>query len=512
MLQIRRILQLKTQGLTNRSIAKTLHMGRETVNTYMQQVRGLNKSEKDLLKLGDEELGSLIYKELAPSPDDWRLLDLQGRIPYLSDELRKPKTTRMILWEEYREVVLEGYGYTQFCEHLNRFLETRKAVMHFEHSPAASMMFDFAGDPILWVNHDTGEITKCVVFICTLPFSGFTYIEALVSASRPHLLQALNNALEYIGGVPLSAKTDNMRQIVKKSNRYEPTFDALAEQWSLHYNTTLMASRVVKPRDKASVESHVNAVYNRIYAPLRNMIFHSIRQINESLLEQLEKFNARNFQRRDYSRKDRFLLHEKALLRPLPNVPFLPKCKVITKVQRNCYVTLGENMHYYSAPCKYIGREINLVYDVDNVEIYLESVRIACHRRNYKRHAYTTVIEHLPPNQQHYAQIKGYTGEYFTEQAKKVGENTLIAIKKILEQKIFVEQTYNSCLGVLALQKKYGKERLEAACTRAIKGYKVGLGTIRSILEKNLDKAPIQTELPLNIPDHENIRGSETYQ
>lgn len=293
---------------------------------------------------------------------------------------------------------------------------------------------------------------------------------------------------------------------------YEPTFDALAEQWSLHYNTTLMASRVMKPRDKASVESHVNAVYNRIYAPLRNMIFHSIRHINENLLEQLEKFNARNFQRRDYSRKDRFLLHEKALLGPLPEMPFLPKCKVITKVQRNCYVTLGENMHYYSAPCKYIGREINLVYDVDNVEIYLESVRIACHRRNYKRHAYTTVIEHLPPNQQHYAQIKGYTSEYFIEQANKVGENTLIAIKKILEQKIFVEQTYNSCLGVLGLQKKYGKERLEAACTRAIKGYKVGLGTIRSILEKNLDKAPIQTELPLNIPEHENIRGSETYQ
>ncbi len=65
---------------------------------------------------------------------------------------------------------------------------------------------------------------------------------------------------------PDRSKTDNMKQIVKKSNRYEPSFEELAQQWSLHYGTTLMAARVRKPRDKASVESHVNAVYNRIYA------------------------------------------------------------------------------------------------------------------------------------------------------------------------------------------------------------------------------------------------------
>ncbi|HPE07914.1 MAG TPA: IS21 family transposase [Smithellaceae bacterium] len=512
MLQLRRILQLRAQGRSNRSIADALAIGRDAVNGYVNRVLLLEKSEESLLKLTDEELGSLLYKEPSEAPFDWRLADLQGRIPHLCDELKKPKTTRMILWEEYRNVVPEGYGYTQFCEHLNRFLETRKAVMHFEHDPAASMMFDFAGDPIHLVCPDTGEIIKCVVLVCTLPFSGYTYIEALASARRPHLLQALNNALEYFGGVPLSAKTDNMKQIVKKSNRYEPSFDSLAEQWSLHYNTTLMASRVAKPRDKASVESHVNAVYNRIYAPLRNMVFHSLRQINESLLEQLEKFNARNFQRCDYSRKDRFLLHEKALLGSLPDEPFIPKCKVFTKVQRNCHVTLGEDMHHYSAPYKYIGREINLVYDVDNVEIYFESARIACHRRNYKRNAYTTVVEHLPPDHQHYTKIKAYTSEYFTDQAKQVGENTVITINKILEQKIFIEQTYNSCLGVLGLQKKYGKDRLEAACTRALKGYKVGLGTIRSILEKNLDQVPIQTELSLNIPEHDNIRGSESYQ
>lgn len=125
-----------------------------------------------------------------------------------------------------------------------------------------------------------------------------------------------------------------MKQIVKKSNRYEPAFVELAEQWSLHYGTTLMASRIKKPRDKASVESHVNAVYNRIYAPLRNTVFYSIEQINNALWEQLDKFNDRKLQRCDYSRVDRFTLHEKLLLLPLPTNPFVPKSKVDAIVLR----------------------------------------------------------------------------------------------------------------------------------------------------------------------------------
>ncbi len=56
--------------------------------------------------------------------------------------------------------------------------------------------------------------------------------------------------MNYFGGVPNSVKTDNMKQIVKKSDRYEPSFDELAQQWSLHYGTTMMAARVRKPRVK----------------------------------------------------------------------------------------------------------------------------------------------------------------------------------------------------------------------------------------------------------------------
>lgn len=512
MLQVRRILQLKSQGKSNRDIAEELHMSRNTVNEYVKQIFLLSKSLEELLKLNDEELSSLVYNEAPSAALDLKFADLQQRIPGLCDELKKPHATRMILWEEYRQMVPDGYGYTQFCEHLSRFLETRKAVMLFDHEPAASMMFDFAGDKIALTDYQTGEITWCQVLVCVLPFSGFTYIEAMLSANRNRLLNALNNALSFIGGVPRSAKTDNMKQVVKKSNRYEPAFEELAQQWSLHYGTTIMAARVRKPRDKASVESHVNVVYNRIYAPLRNRIFHSLDQMNEALWEELDKFNLRNFQRCDYSRRDRFILHEKALLLPLPAGPFVPKTKVEAKVQRNYHVTLGEDWHHYSVPYKYIGKTIQIIYDTDHVEIYLDAVRIVCYRRNYNRNGHTTLPEHMPPDQRHFAQIKGYNREYFVERATQIGDNTEGVISKILEQKIYIEQTYNSCLGVFRLGEKYGSDRLEAACGRALMGYKVTYMGIKNILERNLDKAHSQTDLFVSIPDHDNIRGAESYQ
>lgn len=512
MLQLRSILKLKSQGKSNREIAKFLHLARETVNGYVQQFQQLDKSVETLLKLNDEELSSLFQKEVREVKKDWRLADLQQRIPSLCDELKKPHATRMVLWEEYRQMIPDGYGYAQFCEHLSRFLETRKAVMILDHDPAACMMFDFAGDKIPMVDRHTGEVKRCLVLVCVFPFSAYTYVEAMPYATQFWLLKALNNALHFFGGVPLSAKTDNMKQIVKKSDRYEPAFEELAQQWSLHYGTTMMATRVGKPRDKASAESHVNVIYNRIYAPLRNTVFHDLDQMNHALWQELDRLNSRNLQRCDYSRSDRFNLHEKPLLLPLPADAFTPKTRVQAKVQRNCHVTLGQDWHHYSVPYIHIGKTVEIVYDTDHVEIYLDFVRVACHRRSYVRNGHTTLKEHLSPGQRYYARIKGYDRDYFISRATSIGINTTEAIGKILDQKIFVEQTYNSCLGLLRLGDKYGADRLEAACQRALYGYKITYKIVGNILERNLDKAPQQTDLTFTLPKHENIRGASSYQ
>lgn len=245
---------------------------------------------------------------------------------------------------------------------------------------------------------------------------------------------------------------------------------------------------------------------------MRNEVFHTIEQANEAVWQQLDILNARKMQRQDYSRRDRFMLHEKPFLLPLPAESFVPKTKIIATVQRNYHIVLGEDWHHYSVPHIYLGKKVQVVYDERNVEIYLDLARIACHQRDYRRNGHTTVHDHMPPNHRFIASIKGWDPEYFSEKAAGIGVHTQKVVDRVLAQKRFVEQTYNSCLGILRLGDKYGPDRLEAACKRALVGSRVTYTMIKDILERNLDKAPVQADLFEFIPLHENIRGADAYK
>ena len=512
MLHVRRMLQLKSQGETNRKVSKLTGLARKTVNAYVKTMLGTEKTYAELLTLSDEELTKIVYSEPSLAVPDARYKDFQERVQYLKTELHKPKVTRMILWEEYRREYPSGYSYSQFCERLSQVLRSSDAVMHFEHEPGQYLFFDYAGDKLQYIDSDTGEFVKCPVLVCVLPFSGYSYVEATHNETRPELMSALNNCLHYIGGVPRSIKSDNLGTWVKKANRYEPQFSEYADQWSLHYNTTLMASRVRKPRDKASVESHVNVAYNRIYAAIRNLKCLSLDELNAAIREHLGRLNCRQMQNRDYSRQDQFLRYEKQMLRPLPSTNFTPKYKVQAKVQKCYHVMLGEDKHYYSVAHKYIGQTVTIVYDTRTVEVYLGLNRIASHIRNYSKHGYTTLPEHMPTKHERYLTAKGWNDKYFIEEAEKTGPETAKAIESILQNKYFEEQTYNTCKGVLRLISIYGQHRTESACRRANRGSKVTYRAIKNILEKGLDKQEMQQHLELTIPEHENVRGCEAYQ
>ncbi|HSL85577.1 MAG TPA: hypothetical protein VK861_01435, partial [Bacteroidales bacterium] len=324
---------------------------------------------------------------------------------------------------------------------------------------------------------------------------------------------AMNRALEYFGGSTKVTLTDNMKQIVTQANRYEPSFTLLAEQWSLHYNTALKAARPGKPKDKPSVEKTVHLSYQRINARMRNETFYSHKELGARARELLEESNDRPLFKQGLSRREKFMKEEKHLLRELPSEPFVLKSRTRAKVKPNYHVILGEDWHQYSVPHQYIGHEVAIVYDQQVVEIFIDSLkRIATHKRDCRRNGYTTLAEHMPESHLKYKQQKGWTEDDFINKASKIGEQTEIAINKLLGSKAFIEQTYDGCLGVLRLAEKYGNDRLEAACRRANTGSRINYKILHNILKNNLDKIPqIENELTLFIPEHENIRGSEAY-
>jgi hypothetical protein len=246
---------------------------------------------------------------------------------------------------------------------------------------------------------------------------------------------------------------------------------------------------------------------------MRNETIYSLSELKHRVRELLEEFNNRPMFKRTVSRRDRFINEEKPLLRELPEEPFTLKYRTKAKVKPNYHVILGEDWHQYSVPHQYIGQDVVIVYDEHEVEIFIDKMqRIAVHKRDFRRNGYTTLAEHMPESHLRYKEQKGWTEDDFIFRASRIGEQTKIAINNLLGSKAFIEQTYDGCLGVLRLAEKYGNDRLEAACRRANTGSRINYKTIHNILKNNLDKIPMkENELTLFIPEHENIRGAESY-
>ncbi|WP_291164837.1 transposase, partial [Ensifer sp. SSB1] len=63
----------------------------------------------------------------------------------LSIELKKPGVTLLILWEEYRGVHPDGYGYSRFCELFRGFERRLSPTMRQEHAAGDKVFVDYSG-------------------------------------------------------------------------------------------------------------------------------------------------------------------------------------------------------------------------------------------------------------------------------------------------------------------------------------------------------------------------------
>lgn len=516
MLIVRRLIIFLMRGLPIRTIAAQLHIGIKTVVTYTKIVRQSNKTLEELLAMDDITLGGFMRPQAGKPKTDIRRDNFMRHAEYYLQELSGKRASRVILFEEYLKQYPDGYRYSKFCEMLGEVGAGKNATLHNDYAAGDKMMFDFAGKKMHYVDRQTGEMIEVPVFIAVCPFSSFAYAEALPDATQPQVVKALNNCLQYLGGTPASVKTDNMKQVVARPNRYEPTFTETMEQWALHNGIALFAARVRKPKDKGPVEAQVRITYDQIYSRLRNEVFYSLSELNDALRIQLEAFNHRPMQVQKYSRYQRFLDMEKPALRPLADPPYVIKHRSERKISFNYHFKLHEDGHQYSVPDQYIGKKLTAIYDTQTVEIYDGLQRILIYPRIYRK-GYTTRSEHMPSTHQAYQQQKGMDREYFLQAAEKIGPCTHKYMDGVLKSRSYPEQAYEACRGILRLAQKVtvGYKRMELACKRGLRGENFSYRTIENIINNNQDKLELQdssAQSELFPVVHENLRGPDAYQ
>ena len=511
--QIKNLLRNYLASGSIKATSRQLKVSKNTVREYIRRAEAYCVDLAVVLELDEETFNRVFYASDC-SQSGARFTVFEQQIDYWLKELRRPGVTRELLWQEYRLDHPDGYGYSQFCEHLRRQVSYKDLTLALDHEPGEVLMVDFAGKKMEWVDPHSGEIHTCEVLVAVLPFSQHSFCIALGSQNLPDFIHGLNQALLFLGALPKIILSDNLKAYVSKPDRYEPTFTQLCEQLGAHYQLDLQAARVATPKDKASVENAVTQMYRRIYAPLRQEVFHSIEAINAAILRQLVWHNTQPYQKKSGTRQSLYEQYELPQMRLLPTDLFEIKKIARAKVQRNYHVFLGEEKNFYSVPWQYAGKQAEVLYTNTTVEVYVTQKRIATHQRLFLRgreYRYQTREEHMPRHHLEWKKAQGYDAAYFLEQAQLIGPATQWAMQQVLLGRIQEAQAYNSCKGILQLAKKYSSERLELAAKRCQSAGKATYNMLKRILLLKLD---IEDEQPaqLSLGLHENIRGSEYYQ
>ncbi|PIU26113.1 MAG: hypothetical protein COT10_10320, partial [Candidatus Aquicultor secundus] len=305
-------------------------------------------------------------------------------------------------------------------------------------------------------------------------------------------------------GVTQVLVPDNLKSGVTKACLYEPDINPTYHDYAMHYAIAIIPARPSKPKDKPKVESAVNVVEMWILAYLRNRVFFSLSELNDAIKERLKVLNSRPFQKLDGTREQMFVEIDKPALRSLPSKPY--EFATWKKATVNIDYHIEVNMSYYSVPYRLMRKKVDVRLTATCIEIFFGGKRVASHMRTYKKGIFSTVFEHMPKAHQKYLQAPSTIVGW----AQECGKSAEKLVKAIMESKPHPEQGYRACLGIMRLSKKYGNDRVEAACQRALAAGAFRYQSVKSILEKGLDKAPLE-EFCTPIISHENIRGKDYY-
>lgn len=503
MRKIRDVLRLSAEGLSTRQMASSLAIGRTTLRGYLDRARDAGLSWPLPPEMSDAELEERLFARSAlatqrrASQPDW---------PCVHRELRRKGVTLSLLWEEYRADHPDGYGYSRFCELYTRWEGKLTPVMRQRHPAGERLFVDYAGATIDVVDPKTGEVRAAQLFVATLGASNFTYTEATWSQALPDWISSHVRAFSFFGGVATQVVPDNLRAGVTKACFYDPEINRTYADLAAHYDTAVVPARPRKPKDKAKVENAVLLVERWILARLRNRQFFSLEEVNAAIRPLLDRLNNKVSRHLGASRRQLFEQLDRPALKPLPAEPYVyaewKKCRAGI----DYHIAIGR--HYYSVPHQLVKKELWVRITARTVEAFHGGQRVASHVRTSGNGQHSTQRDHMPA---HHRFREDWTPQRIHARAARVGPNVAIFAEVVMRGRKHPEQGYRTCLGVIRLADKFGRDRLDAACKRALEINARSYSSVHSILKNGLERKPRPRATEEPAITHPNIRGADYF-
>ena len=175
-------------------------------------------------------------------------------------------------------------GYDRFCKTYQRHVLVTGAASRVGHKAGQSVEVDWSGPTMQLTDPVTGQQRRVYLFVATLPFSRYAFVEPALDMRQDTWLRAHVAMFDWFAGSVPRIVPDNLKTgVIKHPAEGEVVLNDAYRELAAHYSAAVLPGRVRKPKDKASVENTVAHVATWVIAGLRDRRFATLAELRAAL-------------------------------------------------------------------------------------------------------------------------------------------------------------------------------------------------------------------------------------
>jgi transposase len=461
MQDISEVLRRWQAGQSARRIAREMGLDRKTVGRYIEEAKaGGIMAEIAVTEEVARAVGKGVQtRPLPPPSQQW--LSLAQRRDQISTWLECERPLRLVRVHELLAREEVAVGYTTLRRYVQRELGWRKkqpTVRLDDPAPGQEAQIDFG--LMGTITDEEGGARKLHALIVALSSSRYMFVWPTLRQTTEEVCAGLDAAWRFFGGVPRHTILDNATAMVVRASATDPGLNRSFREYAESRRFFPDTARVRHPKDKARVENQVPYVRERWFTGESfSSNISEIRRHAETWCREVAGARVHGTTRR--VPREAYETDERMHMQPAPTAPFDVPIWSEAKVHPDHHVQVHKAL--YSVPTRYIGKVLEVRADRSSVRLYLGADLVKVHARKQPGQRSTDPNDY-PPGKAAWALrdvdavVRAATacGQQIGELAGRLLSGPLPWLK--------LRQAY----GLLRLCDRYGKDRVNALCARAL--------------------------------------------
>jgi transposase len=481
-IEVREVLRRYALGESLRAIARGTGVDRKTVTKYLEiaQAVGLHPGGPPPT---EAQVVGVLATLRAPGPrgvsESTALLEPHHATirAWLDDGLRLTKIYRRLRQQGLAVSYSTLYRFAQgHCG----FGASAVTVRVADPPPGEAAEVDF-GLLGYWTDPESGRRRQVHGLLVTLLYSRYAFLHVTFRQDLPALLDGLEAAWAFFGGVVKRLVLDNLKPAVTTADRYAPVVDRVFLEYAQARGFVADPTVVRHPTGKPKVERGIPYAREDFF---RGEAFRDLPDMQQrAVVWSRETAGTRLHGTTRRVPRVVFEAEERAALLPAPTTPFDRPTWAEATVHPDHHLQFQRAL--YSVPTRYIGQRVSVRGDQRLVRIYHRQALIKTHPRQAPGQRSTDYADYPAALTPYALRAPDACIRRGAECGPAVGQ-----FLAVLLAGVFPWARLRQAQQLLRLADRFGAARVNAACARALAFDLVDVRRVQRILQTALESEP----------------------